>query len=95
MTSSPFPQRRMRRLRAKDALRGLVAEHLSLTHLVRAVQLYHHHPVNAIWNLPMNSDVIQIIAAVKLADIIVHAFEEQKNPQIFRHVVRDTLRFWE
>ena len=27
MTSSPFPQRRMRRLRAKDALRGLVAEH--------------------------------------------------------------------
>jgi porphobilinogen synthase len=27
MTSSSFPQRRMRRLRAKDALRGLVAEH--------------------------------------------------------------------
>ena len=27
MTSSPFPHRRMRRLRAKDALRGLVAEH--------------------------------------------------------------------
>ncbi len=27
MTSSPFPLRRMRRLRAKDALRGLVAEH--------------------------------------------------------------------
>ena len=27
MTSSSFPHRRMRRLRAKDALRGLVAEH--------------------------------------------------------------------
>lgn len=27
MTSSPFPHRRMRRLRYKDALRGLVAEH--------------------------------------------------------------------
>jgi len=60
---------------------GLVAEHLSLTHLVRSVQLYHHHPVNAIWNLHLNSDVIQIIAAVKLADIIVHAFEDQRHPQ--------------
>lgn len=60
---------------------GLVAEHLSLTHLVRAVQLYHHHPVNAIWNLPLKGEVIQIIAAVKLADMMVHAFEDQQNPQ--------------
>jgi len=60
---------------------GLVAEHLSLTQLVRSVQLYHHHPLNAIWNLPLSGEVIQIIAAVKLADNMVFAFEEQRNPQ--------------
>jgi len=61
-------------------LGGLVAEHLHLPPLVQKVIAHHHHPVHAIWNLPAEQSVIQVIAAVKLGDIVAHAFAERMSP---------------
>jgi len=60
---------------------SLMGDHLNLPPLVKTVQAYHHHPLHAIWNLPQERDVIQVIAAVKLADMLAHAFNDQLNPQ--------------
>jgi len=60
---------------------ALVADHLHLPPLVRKVIAHHHHPVHAIWNLPAEEAVIQVIAAVKLGDVVAHAFAERLMPQ--------------
>jgi len=59
---------------------SLIADHLHLPPLVRKVIAYHHHPLHAIWNLPAEGPTIQVIAAVKLGDVVARAFEERLVP---------------